>query len=122
MDKKQIKTVDEYIRSFPPEVQAVLNKIRQLTKKTAPESVESVAYGMAAYKLNGKPLVYFAAFKSHIGFYPLPTVIDTFKDELAKYKHAKGSIQFQLKEPIPYDLIEKIVKFRVKENCTKRME
>lgn len=115
-----MNNVDEYIATFPPEVQQILGEIRQTVKKSAPEAEELIAYRMLAYQLNGKPLVYFAAFKKHIGFYPLPHVIDTFKEELAKYKHAKGSIQFQLDEPIPYDLIAKIAKFRVSENIGER--
>jgi uncharacterized protein YdhG (YjbR/CyaY superfamily) len=116
--KTQYKTVDEYIQTLPEDIQVVLEKIRQTIKKTAPEAIEGISYQMPAFKLNGKPLVYFAAFKSHIGFYPVPSGIESFKKELADYKYSKGSVQFPLDKPIPYDLVEKIVAFRVKENLT----
>lgn len=113
----KFQSVDQYIGTFSPEVQKILTDIRHTVKKAAPEAEESIAYGMPGYKLNGQPLVYFAAFKNHIGFYPLPIGIESFKAELAKYKHAKGSVQFPINEPIPFDLIKKIVKFRLnKEN------
>lgn len=112
---KTIKTVNEYINAFPLETQKILTKIREIIKKAAPNAEECIAYGMPAYKLNGKPLVYFAAFKNHIGFYPTPRGIESFNEELSKYKHAKGSVQFLINEPIPLDLINKIVKFRAQE-------
>jgi uncharacterized protein YdhG (YjbR/CyaY superfamily) len=114
------KNPDEYIRSYPKDIQILLNQIRATIKKSAPEAVESISYGMPAYKLNGKPLVYFAAFKNHIGFYALPTGHAEFKVELARYKQGKGSAQFPIDEPMPLDLITKIVKFRVKENSAKK--
>ena len=113
MDEKIFKSVDEYIGLFPLEVQKKLQEIRQAIKETAPEALESIAYGMPAYKMNGKPLVYFAAFKNHIGFYPTPSGITEFTPDLTKYKHAKGSAQFPINEPMPLDLIKKIVKFRL---------
>ena len=113
------KTVKEYISSFPNEVQEPLFEIRDIIKKEAPEAVEAISYGMPAYKLNGKPLVYFAAFKSHIGFYATPTGHAEFAEELSKYKQGKGSVQFPLKEIMPLDLIIKIVRFRVSENLKK---
>lgn len=116
MNKKETQTVSDYIDDFPPEIQKILNEIRQAIKDEAPNAEESIAYGMPAYKLNSKPLVYFAAFKNHIGFYPLPETIDTFKDDFSKYKHAKGSVQFPINEPMPLDLIKRIVRFRIKEN------
>ncbi len=109
------KTIDEYIASFPPDVQAILEKIRATIKKAAPEAQEKISYKMPTFTLNGN-LVYFAAFEKHIGFYPIPTGIEKFKKELSVYKQGKGSVQFPLDKPIPYDLISRIVKFRVKEN------
>lgn len=114
-----IKNVDEYLGSFPQETQKILKEIRQIIQKSAPESVESISYGMPAYKLNGKPLVYFAAFKNHIGFYATPTGHSAFSVELSKYKQGKGSVQFPIDQPMPLDLIEKIVKFRVGQNLNK---
>lgn len=117
---KSIKTVAEYIGSFPPETQTILQEIRQVIKKNAPEAEESIGYGMPAYKLNKKPLVYFAAFKNHIGFYATPTGHEAFAEELSKYKQGKGSVQFPINEPMPLGLIERIVKFRVEGNLTKK--
>lgn len=113
---QNFKTIEEYIKSFPEEIQKILLKIDRIIKKNAPDSLGSISYGMPAYKLNKKPLVYYAAFKSHIGFYATPTGHTKFKKELSKYKQGKGSVQFPLDEPIPIQLIEKIVKFRVVEN------
>lgn len=111
-------TVDEYISSFPQDVQDVLQQVRAVIRKAAPTAEETIAYAMPAYKLNG-PLVYFAGYKGHIGFYATPTGHEAFKKELSKYKEGKGSVQFPLSEPMPSKLIEKIVKFRVKENLAK---
>jgi uncharacterized protein YdhG (YjbR/CyaY superfamily) len=113
------KTVDEYIKSFPTDIQTLLKKVRETIKKNAPDAVESIAYGMPAYKMNGKPLVYFAGFKKHIGFYATPTGHAEFADELSPYKQGKGSVQFPLNKPIPYELIKRIVAFRVTENVAK---
>lgn len=112
--------IDQYILQFPEETRDILNKIRALIKENAPEAIESIAYGMPAYKLNKKPLVYFAAYKTHIGFYATPSGHETFKEELSKYKQGKGSVQFLLNQPIPYDLIMRMVKFRVSETCDSR--
>ncbi|VVB94659.1 Uncharacterised protein [uncultured archaeon] len=117
--KKQFRTIDEYIKTFPNDVQSILEKMRQTIKKAAPEVVEEISYQMPTFKLNGKNLVHFAAYKNHIGFYPTPSGIEAFKKELSPYKGAKGSVQFPIKEPIPYDLMKKIVIFRVKENLEK---
>lgn len=113
------QTVDEYINSFPQETQELLKQIRVVIKSNAPEAVEGIGYGMPAYKMNGKPLVYFAGYKKHIGFYATPTGHAAFADELSKYKQGKGSVQFSLDKPIPFDLIKRIVVFRVKENTAK---
>ena len=119
MEKKIFKTVGEYIENQPKEVQAVLKEIRQIIRKAAPDSVELISYGMPAYKLNGKPLVYFAAFSKHIGFYPIPSGIKEFGNELKEYKHAKGSVQFPMDKPVPYALIKRIVEFRANEILSK---
>lgn len=108
--------IDNYISGFPQDVQVILRKIRTIIQQSAPEAVESMAYGMPAYKTNKKPLVYFAAFKNHIGFYATPSGHSEFKRDLSKYKQGKGSVQFPLDQPMPYELIELMVKFRVEEN------
>ena len=108
--------VDKYISTFDQRTQTILNKLRKLIKTKAPQAEEKMAYGMPAYKTEGRPLVYFAAYKNHIGFYATPTGHKQFEKQLSKYKQGKGSVQFPLDEPMPYDLIEKIVRFRVKEN------
>ena len=112
---KKFKSIDEYIKSHPKDIQAILEKIRETIKHTAPEATETISYGMPAFKVDGKVLVYFAAFKHHIGFYALPSGNIAFQKELEKYKTGKGSIQFSLAGPMPYDLIKKIVLFRDKE-------
>lgn len=111
-------TVEDYIRSFPDNVQVLMEQIRDTIKKNAPEAVESIAYKMPAYKTNGRPLVYFAGFNNHIGFYATPTGHSQFAAELSKYKQGKGSVQFPLNKPMPLDLIARIVKFRVDENAS----
>lgn len=118
MVHNKAKNIDEYIGSFPEDVQKILDKVRATIQAAAPEAKEDIKYAMPAYILNGN-LVYFAAFKNHIGFYATPTGNDGFTEELAPYKTGKGSIQFQLNEPIPYELIRKIVLFRVEENLKK---
>jgi uncharacterized protein YdhG (YjbR/CyaY superfamily) len=109
------QTIDEYIAGFPADVQDVLQKIRKTIHEAAPDAQEKISYQMPTFFLKGN-LVHFAAFKEHIGFYPVPTGIEKFKKELSVYKQGKGSVQFPLDKPMPYDLITKIVKFRVKEN------
>lgn len=116
MEKNKFSNVDEYIDSFPKAVTALLKQIRQTIMQVAPQADEAISYGMPAYKLKGKPLVYFAAFKTHIGFYATPTGHSEFSKELAHYKQGKGSVQFPLDKPMPLDLISNIVAFRVKEN------
>ena len=112
----EIKSVEQYIKTFPLETQEILEQLRTTILATAPASSESVAYGMPAYKSNEKPLVYFGAFKKHIGFYATPSGHSEFENELSKYKQGKGSVQFPLDQPVPFDLIKRIVEFRVKEN------
>lgn len=120
MNAEQIPTnlIDEYIHGFPPEIQEILQKIRQIVHEAAPEAQEVISYQMPTFTLHGN-LVHFAAFKNHIGFYPIPSGIEAFQAELAGYISGKGSVQFPLDRPIPYDLIRRIVEFRVKENLEK---
>lgn len=108
-------TIDEYIHLFPEDVRKILATIRKTIHEEAPDAVEAISYGMPTFKLNGKNLVHFAAWKSHIGFYATPSGNEAFRKELSVYKGAKGSVQFPLDRPMPLDLIRKIVAFRVKE-------
>jgi uncharacterized protein YdhG (YjbR/CyaY superfamily) len=116
--KAAAKNVDEYVQSFPAEVRPILEKVRQTIKAAAPKASEVISYQIPAYRLNGM-LVYFGAWKNHIGFYPTGRGIETFKKELSVYEGAKGTVKFPLNKPIPFDMISKIVKYRVKENKKK---
>jgi uncharacterized protein YdhG (YjbR/CyaY superfamily) len=120
MDTKSAppQSMDEYIASFPLEIQKILQEIRLIVQKAAPEASEKISYGMPTFALKGN-LVHFAAFKNHIGFYSTPSGTSEFQQEILGYKHAKGSIQFPISQPMPFDLIAKIVKFRVEENLAK---
>ncbi len=109
------KDIDEYIAGFPSNVQEILEKIRMTIRKAAPDAEETIKYQIPTFTLNGN-LVHFAAFKKHIGYYPTPRGVEKFKDELSVYEGAKGSVRFPLDKPILFDLISKIVKFRVKTN------
>jgi uncharacterized protein YdhG (YjbR/CyaY superfamily) len=113
------KSVEEYIDSFPDKTQKSLKQVRKAIIAAAPKSVEDISYGMPAYKLNGKPLVYFGGYEKHIGFYATPTGHKKFEKQLSKYKQGKGSVQFPLGEAMPLKLITDIVKFRVAENNAK---
>ncbi|MDF2865914.1 MAG: hypothetical protein K0R72_732 [Clostridia bacterium] len=115
MEKNTFKTIDEYILQFPIEVQEILKNLKKVIKESAPNAEEKISWQMPTFFLYGN-LVHFAAYKNHIGFYPSPSGIDAFKNELSDYKGAKGSVQFPINKPIPYELISKIVKFRVQEN------
>jgi len=117
--KKEIKSVDEYIKAFPEDVIDKLQCIRQIIKVNAAESLECLSYVMPAYKIEGKPLVYFAAYKNHIGFYAAPTGHEKFKKQLSVYKQGKGPVQFPLDQALPEELIEAIIKFRKTENINK---
>ena len=110
-----MKETEKYIAQFPENVQDILNEIRQIIVEEVPEATEKIAYGMPGFYLNKKPMVYFAAYKNHIGFYATPTGHEEFKKELSVYKQGKGSVQFPIKDEIPYQLIRKIVKFRKNE-------
>ena len=112
------KNIDEYIAGFPPDVQGILHKIRGIITKAAPAAEEAIKYQIPTFVLHGN-LVHFAGFQKHIGFYPTPSAIREFKDELSPYESAKGSIQFPLDKPVPFSLIRKIVEFRVQETREK---
>lgn len=116
--KLTINEVDTYISAFPPEVQALLEQVRATIKQNAPDAEEIISYQMPTYVYHGN-LVHFAGYKNHIGFYPVPSGIEAFKKELSVYKGAKGSVQFPLNQPMPLELIAKIVRFRVAENKKK---
>jgi uncharacterized protein YdhG (YjbR/CyaY superfamily) len=117
MDKKIITTIDEYISSFPQNVQKILRVIKRSIRETAPEAEEAISYQIPTFKLNGN-LVHFAAFKNHIGFYPGSKAINMFKKEIASYKSSKGAIQFPIDKAMPLTLIKKIVRYRVKESSS----
>lgn len=110
-----VSSIDEYIVKFPPETQEIQNTLRHVIKQSAPEANEKISYQMPTFVFHGN-LVHFAAYKNHIGFYPAPSGINEFKDKLSPYKIGKGSIQFPIEKPLPYELISEIVKFRVLEN------
>lgn len=112
------KDIDEYIAGFPENIQAILEKIRTTIRKAVPNAEEAIKYQMPTFTLQGN-LMHFAAWKNHIGLYPAPMGIEKFKDRLSAYPHAKGSVQFPLDQPIPYDLIGEIAKFRAEENLRK---
>ena len=121
INKVTYKSIDEYIYNFPPEVKEILVSIRKVIKEAAPDAEEKISYQMPTFVLHGN-LVHFAAFKNHIGFYPTPSGNDAFKLEISEFKVGKGSIQFPIEKPMPYELIRKIVKFRVAENIQKKEE
>jgi uncharacterized protein YdhG (YjbR/CyaY superfamily) len=112
---RQFVTIDEYIGAFPPGVQNILKHIRETIHETAPEAGEAIKYGIPTFTLNGN-LVHFAAFEHHIGFYPTPSAIDAFKGELSQYNTTKGTVRFPIDEPVPFDLVKRMVQFRVKES------
>lgn len=114
-DKITLNTIDEYIMQFSPEIQEILKNLRNIVKEAAPEAKESMSWQMPTFVLHGN-LVHFAVHKNHIGLYPGPSGIETFKDDLSSYKSSKGAVQFPMGKPMPYELISRIVKFRVSEN------
>ena len=117
--KKTAKDIDEYIAGFPDNVQEILQKIRTTIRKAAPKAEEAISYQIPTFTLNGRYLIYFAGYKSHVSIYPAPRQSENFKDELAAYKGGKGTVQFPLDEPIPFGLITRIVKFMARENEAK---
>lgn len=112
-------TVEAYIASFPPEIQILLEQVRKTIQAAVPEATEAIKYAMPTYVLNGKNLVHFAAFKNHIGFYATPSGHEEFKEALSRYKSGKGSVQFPIDEPMPLELIARIVAFRKNEQLMK---
>lgn len=110
-------SIDEYIADFPPATQAVLQEVRALIRAAAPDATETISYAIPTFDLNGKHLVHFAGYATHVGFYPIPSGMEAFKEELKQYKQGKGSVQFPLDQPMPADLIRRIVEFRVEENA-----
>lgn len=118
MERIYSTSIPAYIAAHPKYVQKLLTQLRSEIKKAAPGAAEAISYGIPTFKLNGN-LVHFAAFKNHIGFYPAPSGIDAFREELSTYKSAKGSVQFPLDQPLPLSLISRIVRFRVRENLGK---
>jgi uncharacterized protein YdhG (YjbR/CyaY superfamily) len=117
--RRKFGTIDEYIETFPPDVQKILERLRHTIRKAVPEAEEVISYQMPAFKLKGN-LVYFAALKKHIGFFPTASGVAAFKKELSDYATSPGTVQFPLNKPIPYDLVTKIVLFRKKENLAKK--
>jgi uncharacterized protein YdhG (YjbR/CyaY superfamily) len=117
-DQPAPQTIDEYIAAFPDDMQQILQQIRQTIRAAAPDAQEAISYQMPTFKLHGN-LVHFAAYKKHIGFYPAPSGIEAFKDDLAGYASSKGAVQFPLDRPMPHDLISKIVSFRAVENLAR---
>ncbi len=119
---KKAADIDGYIAGFPEDLRLKLSKLRNTIRKAAPGAAEVISYGVPAYRMNGKDIVYFAAFKKHIGIYPAPREAVEFKKELEQFKGGKGTVQFPLGNPLPMSLISRIVKFRVKENLRKAKE
>ncbi len=115
-DKPKPKNIDEYIAAFPEDIQVMLTELRATIQAAAPAAEEKISYQMPTFALNGN-LVHFAAFKNHIGLYPAPTGLEAFQEELSVYKTGKGSVQFPIDQPLPLDLIRKIVQYRVAENA-----
>lgn len=118
---KKFETVDQYIANFPAEVQTILQELRRVIASAAPAAEECISYQMPTFRLHGN-LVHFAGYSNHIGFYPAPSGISHFADRISAYKHAKGSLQFPLSKPIPFDLVADIVRFRAEENIRKATE
>lgn len=118
MNRTQATTIDQYIADFPPDVQEILQQVRHTIHEAAPDATEDIKYAMPTFVLNGN-LVHFAAFKSHIGFYPTPQGIEEFDKALSAYKQGKGSVQFPIDEPMPLTLIRQMVEFRAKKNLEK---
>ena len=119
MNRSSATTIDGYIAEFPMEIQAALQEIRVLIQKIAPGATETISYAIPTFDLNGKHLVHFAGYARHIGFYPTSSGIREFKDELSSYKCSTGAVQFPLGQPLPLDLIRRMVEFRVEESNRK---
>jgi uncharacterized protein YdhG (YjbR/CyaY superfamily) len=120
MDRSHARSIDEYIAEFAPEKRALLEQMRAIIRAAAPGATETISYSMPTFDLHGRHVVHFARLRDHIGFYPTPSGIDAFSDELARYRTTRGAVQFPLDEPLPADLIRRVVEFRVKEVEAKR--
>ena len=118
-NRSTANSIEEYIAEFPPETQKVLEEMRALIRTSAPGATERISYAIPTFDLNGRHLVHFAGYKTHIGFYPVPSGLEAFKEDLTPYKQGKGSVQFPLGQSLPTDLIRRIVEFRVAENTGK---
>jgi uncharacterized protein YdhG (YjbR/CyaY superfamily) len=118
-DQSAPTAIDAYLATFPPEVQALLQQIRQVIHEAVPNLGEAISYGMPSFTLNGQYLLYFAAYKKHIGLYPAPTGVEEFQEAVALYGGGKGTLKFPLDKPIPFDLIDRVVRFRAKEQAEK---
>lgn len=115
-EKTAVKSIDGYLASVPEDARAILESLRKAIRAAAPDADETMAYGIPTFRTNGRNLVHFAAFRSHIGFYPTPSAMIAFRKELAPYKQSKGSVRFPMDKPIPLGIVRKIVKYRVREN------
>lgn len=120
ISRRQFKTTDEYIAQFPENVRTILEELRLAIKESAPEAQETMSYGIPTFDLNGRHLVHFAAYKNHVGFYPTSSGIEAFKRELSSFRTSKGTVQFPLNKPIPLDLVKKIVKYRARQNASRK--
>lgn len=118
-NRSTANSIDEYIAGFPPETQKVLEELRALIKASAPDATETISYAIPTFDLNGKHLVHFAGYERHVGLYPAPSGLEAFKKDLKPYKSGKGSVQFPLGQPLPKDLIRRIVEFRVEQSTGK---
>jgi uncharacterized protein YdhG (YjbR/CyaY superfamily) len=116
------RSIDEYIAAFPEDLQEILQKVRTTVRAAAPEAEETISYHIPTFTLKGRYLVYFAGYQKHVSVYPAPIGIAEFREELATYASGKGTVKFPLDKPIPYDLITRIVKFRVRENLGRAAE
>ncbi len=118
-DKKQFATIDDYISSFPPEVQDVLQRVRQTIDRAAPQASETISYNMPTFDLNGEHLVFFAGWKDYVSVYPLPAGDAAFQERIAPYRKERSTARFPLGKPIPYDLVEQLATFRLNEQMAK---
>jgi uncharacterized protein YdhG (YjbR/CyaY superfamily) len=112
-------SIDDYIAGFPAETEAILQEMRALIRASAPDATETISYAIPTFDLNGRHLVHFAGYAKHVGFYPIPSGIEAFKKDFEPYKQGRGSVQFPLGQPLPADLIRRVVEFRVAENSRK---
>lgn len=120
--KEQFATIDEYIASFPLDIREKLDGIRAVIRKTAPDAEEAIRYGIPTFRQNGSNLVHFAAFKDHLSFFPTPSGVAKFRKELSAFKVSKGTVQFPISGPVPYDLVERITRFRAEESRERKSE